>query len=276
MITKSLIYTIFMAMLIAIGIASISTNSIMDAEANSSLKSYIKNSLSPVCGLELCSEYPGGRDAFKKYGLVSFLGTVKLDEKNVIEKKDSDYVNDDNKLNTMFAAQASTSLQKWKLEQISPDTAIQQIDDLHHEYENKGIFTDLIAQVDAQIHMFEFDKITAVQALDEIHHIIESSKIDPHTNKDTSDSNDNKLNTMFAAQASTSLQKWKLEQISPDTAIQQIDDLHHEYENKGIFTDLIAQVDAQIHMFEFDKITAVQALDEIHHIIESSKIEKDH
>ncbi|NNL58016.1 MAG: hypothetical protein HKP31_00850, partial [Nitrosopumilus sp.] len=129
MIKKSLV--IFIAAIMVVGV--IGTSFVPDADA---LKS--KNSASSnvdICGLMLCSEYPGGKTAYQAEWVSMFRSSESVTQQVVEETMDKHHAPvSAHNVDEEFPEKLDVFIHKFELDKIIADEAIDGIKETYHQY----------------------------------------------------------------------------------------------------------------------------------------------
>ena len=160
---------IFMATIMVVGV--LGTNYVSDADA---LKS--KNGASgsmDICGLILCSDYPGGKATYQDSWSTAFRSSTSVpindhpdnhSEGHSMSKITPSSHNADQE----FPAQLDVLIHKFELDKISANEALDGIKKVHMAYVHAGISSDIIDGVGDKLKLYKngtFDAATAVEAI---------------------------------------------------------------------------------------------------------------
>ena len=119
---------IFMATIMVVGV--LGTNFVPDVDA---LKS--KNSASTntnICGLMLCSDYPGGKTAYQENWSDAFMSSTNVTVNDHSDDYDtSNIVPSSHNVDEEFPAQLDVFIHKFELDKISAEDALDGIKEIH-------------------------------------------------------------------------------------------------------------------------------------------------
>ena len=147
---------IVMATIMVVGV--LGTNLVSDADALKSKNGASKDT--DICGVELCSDYPGGKEAFDANWSYGFLSNPRA----VSNIDSNDYSDSHNTINIVpsshnankeFPAQLDEVIHKFELDKISADEALEGIKEIHDAYVKARITSNIIEGVGEKLSLYE-------------------------------------------------------------------------------------------------------------------------
>ena len=261
MTTKTTL-VIFMTAIMFAGAVSFTTDFIQTADAvKAQGVGHTKSgSASNICGLVLCSEYPGGKAAYQEDWVSSFKnqGTTSQGDQDEPKKHSSVVVSSHN-ADKEFPAQLDVFIHKFELGKISAEEALGGIGEIHHQYENAGITNEIIKGVDAKLRLHEKGKLTVEEAIESIHLTAEPQNVNPE----------------YQSALDEVIHKFELDKISADEAIDGIKEAHGGFVDLYITSDLIEAVEEKIALIDSGKLSGGEAVEAIHLSAEPQNIDPE-
>ena len=240
---------VFITAIMVVGV--LGTNIVPDAEALKGKGVGVSQygSSTDVCGLMLCSDYPGGKSAYQEMWTSPFLGEDTVSNISQEDKYETKYVlvsahNADEE----FPAQLDVFIHKFELDKISAEEAIDGIKEVHDAYVNAKITNDIIDSVGDKLDLYNkgtFDTATAVEA---IHLSAEPQNVNPE----------------YQGALDEVIHKFELDKISAEEAIDGIKEVHDGFVGLYITSDLIEAVDEKIVLIDSGKLSGGDAVEAIH------------
>ena len=240
---------VFMAAIMVVGV--LGTNAIPNAEALKGKGVGISQygSSTDICGLVLCSEYPGGKTAYQEMWAMPFLGKNTVSSVSQQDKSETKYVSvSAHNVDEEFPAQLDVFIHKFELDKISAEEALDGIMEVHHAYKNAGIHSEKISSVDEKIHLYETGKLTVESAVEAIHLSAEPQNVNPE----------------YQAALDEVIHKFELDKISAEEALDGITEVHDGFVALYITSDLIEAVDEKIALIDSGKLSGGEAVEAIH------------
>ena len=240
---------VFMAAIMVVGV--LGTNVIPNAEALKGKGVGISQygSSTDVCGLVLCSEYPGGKTAYQEMWAMPFLGKNTVSSVSQQDKSETKYVSvSAHNVDEEFPAQLDVFIHKFELNKISAEEALDGITEVHYAYKNAGIHSEKISSVDEKIHLYETGKLTVESAVEAIHLSAEPQNIDPE----------------FASALDEVIHKFELDKISAEEAIDGIIEVHDGFVGLTITSEIIDGVGEKIALYNSGDLDTAEAVEAIH------------
>ncbi len=245
-----------MAAIMVVGV--LGTNYVSDADA---LKS--KNGASPstdICGLMLCSDYPGGKATYQDIWSTAFRSSTSLPVSNHSDDHSEEYstskiIPSSHNADQDFSAQLDVFIHKFELDKISSDEALEGIKEVHMAYVDARIASDIIDGVGDKFKLYNkgtFDAATAVEA---IHLTAEPQNVDPE----------------YQGALDEVIHKFELDKISSDEALEGIKEAHYGFVDLYITSNLVESIGIQLNIYESGNDSASHVLEEIHEVIEEEE-----
>ena len=252
---------IVMATIMVVGVFG--TSFVSDADALKSKNGVSKNI--DICGVELCSDYPGGKEAFDINWSNGFLSNPRAvshvdsndysDSHNTIKVVPSSY-----NANKEFPAQLDVFIHKFELDKISSDEALEGINEIRDAYVKARITNDIVDGVGEKLNLYKkgtFDAATAVEA---IHLTAEPQNVDPE----------------YQGALDEVIHKFELDKISSDEALEGIRDAHYGFVDLYITSDIIEAVETKIALIDSGKLSGSDAVEAIHLTAEPQNVDPEY
>ncbi len=175
---KKISLIIFIAAIMVVGV--LGTNYVSDADV---IKSKNDASLSTdICGLMLCSDYPGGKAVYQDIWSTAFRSYTSVpvsDHSNdhSEESSTSKIVPSSHNADQEFSAQLDVFIHKFELDKISADEALEGITEAHYGFVDLYITSNLVESIDVQLNIYESGTDSASHVLHEIHEVIEEEEL---------------------------------------------------------------------------------------------------
>ena len=260
MIKTSLV--MFMAAIMVVGV--LGTSFVSDAEALKGKGVGISQygSVTDVCGLVLCSDYPGGKEAYKENWSSSFANQVSEptpSQQIVSEPAKMTRVSAYN-VDEEYPAQLDTFIHKFELDKISAEEAIVGIKEVHNAYLNANIASDIIDGVSEKLNLYDngtFDAPTAVEA---VHLTAEPQNVNPE----------------YQGALDEVIHKFELDKISAEEAIVGIKEVHEGFTGLYITSDLIEAVDETIALIDSGALSGADAVEAVHLTAEPQNVNPEY
>ena len=240
---------VFITAIMVVGV--LGTNIVPNAEALKGKGVGISQygSSTDVCGLMLCSDYPGGKSAYQEMWTSPFLGENTVSNVSHEDKHETKYVSvSAYNVDEEFPAQLDVFIHKFELDKISADEAIDGIKKVHDAYVNAKITNDIIDSVGDKLNLYNqgtFDTSTAVEA---IHLSAEPQNVNPE----------------YQGALDEVIHKFELDKISADEAIDGIKKVHDGFVGLYITSDLIEAVEEKITLIDSGNLSGADAVEAIH------------
>ena len=240
---------IFIAAIMVVGV--IGTSSIQNAEALKGKGVGISQygSSTDICGLVHCSEYPGGKEAYKENWSSSYRNQDTVSTVIQQETKETSSISvSAHNANEEFPAQLDFFIHKFELDKISAEEAIDGIKEVHKAYVGAKITNEIIDAVKDKLNLYKngtFDAATAVEA---IHLSAEPQNVNPE----------------YQGALDEVIHKFELDKISAEEAIDGIKEVHDGFVGLYITSDLIEAVEEKIALIDSGKLSGADAVEAIH------------
>jgi len=226
------------------GAAGLGNDQIPNAEAQSR-GVYLASggSASNVCGLMLCSEYPGGKAAYQ----ANWASQFGYYEASGADRPGAAPVSSHN-ADKEFPAKLDVFIHKFELGKITVGDALESIGDVYHRYENAGISTNIVKGVGDKLRLYEAGTLSPEEAVESIHLTAEPQNVNPE----------------YQGALDEVIHKFELDKISADEAIDGIMEVHDGFTGLYITSDLIVAVDEIIALIDSGKLAGADAVEAVH------------
>ncbi len=245
---------VFMAAIIVVGV--LGTSFVQDAEA---LKS--KNTASgstDICGLSLCSEYPGGKAAYEAEWVSMYITSIPT-----TEIADTTYAINEVKApvsahnaDKEYPAKLDVFIHKFELDKISDDEALDGIKETHMGFVDLYITSNLIEAVDETISLIDAGKLSGGEAVEAVHLTAEPQNVNPE----------------YIGALDEVLHKYELDGTSADDALAEITKIHEGFTGLYITSDVIEDVGIQLNIYDTGNVSVERAVHKIHEVIEDAEL----
>ena len=243
-------------------ITGLSTEITPAVEAKKGAGVYLSSSgySSGVCGLVLCSEYPGGRSAYEASWTVEHLyrddPAVQPREDDHEEQRRAPAMPYDD---TEFQTQLDVFIHKFELGKMSAEDALTRITETHTLYIDAGVVSDIIRGVGEKISLYESGTLDAEAAIESIHLTAEPQNVDPE----------------FQASLDEVIHKFELGKMSAGDSMDAIMDVHDAMVSIHITSDIIRGVGEKISLYESGTLDAETAIESIHLTAEPQNVDPE-
>ncbi|WP_428324237.1 cupredoxin domain-containing protein [Nitrosopumilus sp.] len=247
---------IFMAAIMVVG--TVGMNLIPNAEA---LKSQgTVSSSTDICGLMLCSEYPGGKTAYEDEWAKMFIPSIYgvTAETKTVEIKQV-YVSDHN-ADKEFPAKLDVFIHKFELDKISSDEALDGIMETHQQYKSARISNDIIDGVGEKLNHYNRGTLNVEEAIESIHLTAEPQNVNPE----------------YQGALDEVIHMFEKDAISADEAIDGIKETHAGFVDLYITSDLIEAVDVIIGHIDSGKLSGADAVEAVHLTAEPQNVNPEY
>ena len=240
---------VFMAAIMVVGVVGTSLTPNAEALKGKGVGVSQYGSSTDICGLVLCSEYPGGRQAYNEMWAMPFLGKNTVSSVSQQDKSESRSVSvSAHNVDEEFPAQLDVFIHKFELDKISAEEALDGIKEIHHAYKNAEINSDKVSSVDEKIRFYEAGKLTVEEAVEAIHLSAEPQNVNPE----------------YQSALDEVIHKFELDKISAEEALDGIKEVHDGFVALYITSDLIEAVDEKIVLIDSGKLSGGEAVEAIH------------
>ena len=252
---------IFMMAIMVVGV--LGTSFVPDVDALKSKNS--ASSSTDICGLMLCSDYPGGKAAYQDSWVAAFRSSTNIPES--VHSDDHSKKHSTTKIivpshNAVqeFPAQLDAFIHKFELDKISADEALDGIKEVHLAYVNARITSDIIDGVGDKLKLYNkgtFDAATAVEA---IHLTAEPQNVNPE----------------YQGALDEVIHKFELDKISADEALDGIKEAHYGFVDLYITSEIIEDVESKIRLIDSGKLSGADAVEAIHLTAEPQNVNPEY
>lgn len=240
-------------MVLMVALVGLSDEVILNAEAKQGGGVYLKiTGSSDICGLMLCSEYPGGRDAYDANWFLTFLGDDEASSDRDFDRNHRimDTVSDNS--DQAFVEKLDVYIHKFELGKITVQETMMGIKATFDQFSRQGMASDVVRGVGEKLDLYDRGTLSAEEAIESVHLTAEPQNIDPE----------------FIAALDEHVHKFELGKITADTAIQRIIQTHADLVSLHVSTALVDAVGKQIKMYQSGGHSLDDTLDMIHDLIE--------
>ena len=251
---------VFMAAIMVVGV--LGTSIIPNAEALKGKGVGVSQygSSTDVCGLVLCSEYPGGKEAYQEMWVLPFLGKNTVSSVSQQDESETKHISvSAHNADEEFPAQLDIFIHKFELDKISAEEALDGINEIYRAYKNAGINSDKILGVDEKIRLYETGKLTVEEAVEAIHLSAEPQNVNPE----------------YQAALDEVIHKFELDKISAEEALEGIKEVHDGFVALYITSDLIEAVGEKIALIDSGKLSGGEAVEAIHLSAEPQNVDPE-
>ena len=238
MIKTSLV--IFMAAIMVVGV--VGTGFLPNAEALKAKNTGSSNT--DICGLSLCSEYPGGKAAYEAEWISVFRPSVSSSP--VVETKQV-YVSAHN-ADKEFPAKLDVFIHKFELDKMSADKALEGITETYQQYKSARVSTDIIDGVGEKLKLYDRGMLNAEDAVESIHLTAEPQNVNPE----------------YQGALDEVIHLFEKDEMSAEDAIDGIKEVHNGFVGLYITSDLIEAVDETIRLIDSGKLSGGDAVEAVH------------
>ena len=245
-----------MAAIMVVGV--LGTSFVPDADALKSKNGASSNT--DVCGLMLCSDYPGGKTAYYENWSNEYRGFTNVSVNEHFDDHDtSENIPFAHNVDEEFPAQLDEVIHKFELDKISAEQALDGIKEVYDEYVNARIANDIINSVGDKLNLYKkgtFDAATAVEA---IHLTAEPQNVDPE----------------YQGALDEVIHKFELDKISAEQALDGIKEAHYGFVDIYITSEIIEAVEGKIVLIDSGKLSGADAVEAIHLTAEPQNVDPE-
>ncbi len=247
---------IVIATVMAVGI--LGTSVISDAKAIKSKGTSIAQygSSTGICGLVLCSDYPGGKEAYQASWSNEFISSKTIVNADVVDHSEehpdvhstSKVVPSADNVDEEFPERLDAYIHKFELDKISADEALDGIKEVYDAYVKAKITNDVIEGVGDKINRHNNGTFDSATAIESIHLTAEPQNVNPE----------------YQGALDEVIHKFELDKISADEALDGIKEAHYGFVDLYINSDLIEAVEDKIALIDSGKLSGAEAVEAIH------------
>ena len=242
------ILIIFVATIMVAGVFG--TNFVSSADALKSKGTGIAQygSSTNICGLVMCSDYPGGKEAYMANWSTNYRDSSNV---SVDDHSNSDDVNNSVSFTLdvdEFTTQLDEVIHKFELDKISAEEALDGITEVHTAYVNAKITNDIIDSVGEKLALIDSGKLSGADAVEAIHLSAEPQNVNPE----------------YQGALDEVIHKFELDKISAEEALDGIKEEHYGFVDLYITSDLIEAVEDKIALIDSGKLSGADAVEAIH------------
>ena len=248
---------IFMIAIMVVGVLGTSLTPNAEALKGKGVGVSQYGSSTDICGLVLCSEYPGGKAAYQEMWTSSFIDKSIVSNVSQQNKHETNHVSVfAYNVDEEYPAQLDVSIHKFELDKISAEEAIMEIKEVHDAYVNERITNDIVNGVGDKLNLYNegiFDAATAVEA---IHLTAEPQNVDPE----------------FILAIEEYTYRYELNEISLSELIDGVTDVYDGMIELTITSDLIEDIGVQLAVYDSGRVSPEFTAEEIAEIIEKAEL----
>ena len=252
---------IFMTAIMVVGVLGTSLTPNAEALKGKGVGISQYGSSTDVCGLVLCSEYPGGKTAYQETWNLSFIDKSTVANISQQDKHETKQVSvSAHNVDEEYPAQLDVFIHKFELDKISAEEALDGIKEVHDAYVNERITSDIVNGVGDKLILYHegtFDAATAVEA---IHLTAEPQNVNPE----------------YQAALDEVIHKFELDKISAEEAIMGIKEVHDGFVGLYITSDLIEAVEEKIALIDSGNLSGGEAVEAIHLTAEPQNVNPEY
>ena len=252
---------IFISAIMVVGV--IGTGSIQNAEALKGKGVGISQygSSTDICGLVMCSEYLGGKEAYKEnwsssYRNQDIVPTVAKQETKEIPSISVSAHNADEE----FPTQLDVFIHKFELDKITAEEALDGIKEVYKEYVDARITNEIIDAVKDKLNLYNNGTFDAATAVESIHLTAEPQNVNPE----------------YQGALDEVIHKFELDKITAEEALDGIKKVHEGFVSLYITSDLIEAVEEKIVLIDSGKLTGADAVESIHLTAEPQNVNPEY
>ena len=252
---------IVMATIMVVGVFG--TNFVSDADALKSKNGASRNT--DICGLVLCSDYPGQKEAFDANWSNGFLSNPRT-VTNVDANDHSDshntskFVPSSHNADQEFPAQLDVFIHKFELDKISADEALEGIKEAHYGFVDLYVTSEIIEAVEGKIALIDSGKLSGAEAVEAIHLTAEPQNVDPE----------------YQGALDEVIHKFELDKISADEALEGIKEAHYGFVDLYVTSEIIEAVEGKIALIDSGKLSGAEAVEAIHLTAEPQNVDPEY
>ena len=214
-------------------------------------------SASGICGLMLCSEYPGGKAAYQADWVSAYMSQETTTEDD--HHEDSSIVVSSLNADEEFPEQLDVVIHKFELGKISADEALEGIQEVHHQYESAGITNEIIDAVGAKLDLIEAGKLSGGDAVEAVHLTAEPQNVNPE----------------YQGALDEVIHMFEKDAMSAEDAIDGIKEVHNGFVDLYITSDLIEGVDVIIGHIDAGRLSGGDAVEAVHLTAEPQNVDPE-
>ena len=213
-----------------------------------------------ICGLVLCSEYPGGKTAYQEIWTLSFTDKSTVSNVSQQDKHEIKHVSvSAHNVDEEYPAQLDVFIHKFELDKISAEEALDGIKEVHDAYVNAGITNDVINGVGDKLKLYDKGTFDAATTVESVHLTAEPQNVNPE----------------YQAALDEVIHKFELDKISAEEALDGIKEAHYSFVDLYITSDLIEAVESKIALIDSGKLSGGEAVEAIHLSAEPQNVDPE-
>ena len=219
-----------------------------------------------ICGVMLCSDYPGGKAAYEAEWASMFIPSTygnpvvetKSTETKPVEKKQV-YVSAHN-ADKEFPVKLDIFIHKFELDKMSAEDALDGIKETYQQYRSAGISNDIIDGVGEKLNHHNRGTLNVEETIESIHLTAEPQNVNPE----------------YQGALDEVIHMFEKDAISADEAIDGIKEVHSSFVDLYITSDLIEAVDVIIGHIDSGKLSGADAVEAVHLTAEPQNVNPEY
>ncbi len=260
--------TVFMTAVLMVGIVGLSGNIIPEAEAVKGKGVPLSGTdpASQICGLAMCSEYPGGKEAYQANWFKAYLkapsvlvGSTPMHSDDHSDYKTGKIMPTARTADSEYPAQLDVFIHKFELDKISAEEALNGIKEVHAAYVDARISNDIIDDVGDKLNLHNRGTLSVEDTIEAVHLSAEPQNVNPE----------------YQGALDEVIHKFELDKISADEAIDGIREVHEGFVGLYITSDLIEAVDVIIGHIDSGRLSGGDAVEAVHLSAEPQNVDPE-
>ena len=252
---------IFMTAIMVVGVLGTSLTPNAEALKGKGVGISQYGSSTDICGLVLCSEYPGGKTAYQEIWTLSFTDKSTVSNVSQQDKHEIKHVSvSAHNVDEEYPAQLDVFIHKFELDKISAEEALDGIKKVHDAYVNARITNDVINGVGDKLKLYDKGTFDAATTVESVHLTAEPQNVNPE----------------YQAALDEVIHKFELDKISAEEALDGIKEAHYSFVDLYITSDLIEAVESKIALIDSGKLSGGEAVESVHLTAEPQNVNPEY
>ena len=215
---------------------------------------------SGICGLMLCSDYPGGKEAYQMQWSSQFITPKGVISESHQDKSEAKSISvSAHNVGEEYPAQLDVFIHKFEMGKISAEDALDGIKEIHSAYVNARITNDIVSGVGDKLNLYNKGTFDAPTAVESIHLTAEPQNVNPE----------------YQGALDEVIHKFEVDKITADQAINGIIEVHDSFTGLYITSNLIEAVDEKITLINSGKLSGADAVEAIHLSAEPQNVDPE-
>ena len=249
-----------MTAVLMVGAVGLSGNILPEAEAlkGKGVPLLGTGSASQICGLVMCSEYPGGKEAYQANWFKSFLSSANVSvEEEVVAHEDDhsddhhdsvDIVPSTDTIDEDFPAQLDVYIHKFELDKMSAEETLDGITAVYNAYVDAQITNDIVDGVGEKLDLYNNGALNGAETVESIHLTAEPQNVNPE----------------YQGALDEVIHLFEKDEMSAEDAIDGIKEVHNGFVSLYITSDLIEGVDVILGHIDSGNLSGADAVEAVH------------